>query len=302
LFGAVAWIRGEFVAARCHFEAARVGRDAAGHEMDAVWFMPADPITTGHLHLALTRLVHGDLNGAEAALAQAARRADELGFPQRQSNHAYTGFTESWIRIETGQLDRAAALAAGVTAQAERHGLDLPQLWGATLHAIAHALAALGADDPDPTALSAHVATMTTLLDTLRAVELNLYITFYDSVVARLLISAGQRGQARARLDTALALARDTGMCFYDAELLRLRARTQTGPDARQADVSAALELARRQGATLFELRAALDDFELRGEPARAILVNAVNHMPADSGFPELVRARARLLEDPPQI
>ena len=38
----------------------------------------------------------------------------------------------------------------------------------------------------------------------------------------------------------------------------------------RAGDIAAALELARRQGATLFELRAALDDFELRGEPARA--------------------------------
>jgi hypothetical protein len=37
-----------------------------------------------------------------------------------------------------------------------------------------------------------------------------------------------------------------------------------------------ALELARRQGATLFELRAALDDFELRGQPAREPLVDVI--------------------------
>jgi hypothetical protein len=68
-------------------------------------------------------------------------------------------------------------------------------------------------------------------------------------------------------LDTGLQFARDTQMHFYDAELLRLRARTQPDPPARQADVDAAIDLARRQGATLFELRAALDDYELRGEP-----------------------------------
>ena len=92
-----------------------------------------------------------------------------------------------------------------------------------------------------------------------------------------------------------MALARDTGMCFYDAELLRLRAQTHTDPDARHADLGAAIELARRQGATLFELRAALDDYELRGEPARAELVDAAEHMPADSAWPELERARAAL-------
>ena len=49
--------------------------------------------------------------------------------------------------------------------------------------------------------------------------------------------------------------------------MLRLRAHTQVDPDARRADVTATLELARRPGATLFELRAALDDYELGGTP-----------------------------------
>lgn len=114
--------------------------------------------------------------------------------------------------------------------------------------------------------------------------------------------AAGQPEQARHRLDTALALAHDTGMCFYDAELLRLRAHTHMDPDARQADITAALELARHQGATLFELRAALDDFELRGEPARAALVEAVRRIPANNAWPELARAQAALSEDAPRI
>ena len=84
-------------------------------------------------------------------------------------------------------------------------------------------------------------------------------------------------------------------MCFYDAELLRLRAHTHTDPDARQADIAAALELARRQGATLFELRAALDDFEFRGEAARAALADVVDRFPIESGSPELARAEAAL-------
>jgi len=56
-----------------------------------------------------------------------------------------------------------------------------------------------------------------------------------------------------------------------------------------------ALELARRQGATFFELRAAVDDFDLRGEPARAALVDAASRIPTDSRPPELARARAAL-------
>ena len=189
--------------------AATAGLAAADqHEIDAVWFVPTDPIASAHIHLALTRLVRGDLTGAEAELAHAARRAEELGFPQGPYSLAYTRFVETWMRIEAGQLDRAAVLAADLLEQAERHGFDMWRLVGATQQATVGGLAALGADDVDPTALAAHIATMTTLLDTLRTVGLNIYLTFYDAVLGRLLIAAGQPEQARARLDTALQLAR----------------------------------------------------------------------------------------------
>ena len=62
---------------------------------------------------------------------------------------------------------------------------------------------------------------MTDRVDTLRAVELNEFVTFFDGVLGRLLIAAGQPEGARARLDAALQLAEDTEMRFYNAELLR---------------------------------------------------------------------------------
>jgi tetratricopeptide (TPR) repeat protein len=295
LFGVAAFPRGDFDAARSHLEAARAGQTAADHQIDAVWFDPSDPIAVARIHLALTRLVRGDLAGAEAELTHAAGRAEELGFPQGPHTLAYVRFVESWIRVEAGQLDRAAVVAADLGELAERHGFDVWRLGGATQQASVGGLAALGADDLDPTALSAHIATMTALLDTWRVFGLNLYVTIYDAALARLLTAAGQPEQARARLGTALGLADDTGMHFYDAELLRLRAYTHSGADARHADIAAALELARRQGATLFELRAALDDFELRGEVARAALADVVSRFPVDSGSPELARAEAAL-------
>jgi hypothetical protein len=97
-------------------------------------------------------------------------------------------------------------------------------------------------------------------------------------------------------------LARNTEMHFYDAELLRLRAQTHAEPGARQADITSALEMSRRQGATLFELRAALDDFELRGQPARAALIHVSSRIPTDSPLPELARTRAALNRTDPQL
>ena len=116
--------------------------------------------------------------------------------------------------IEAGQLDRAAVLAADVSERAERHGFDMWQLYGATYQSTIGGLAALGADDLDPTTLAAHIATMTTLLDTLRTFGLNIYITMFDAVLGRLLTAADQPEQARHRLDTGLAAGQDTGMHF----------------------------------------------------------------------------------------
>jgi class 3 adenylate cyclase/tetratricopeptide (TPR) repeat protein len=296
-FGVVAWLRGEFGAAASHLEAATARLATTDDQIYAVWFQPIEPIVSACLHVALTCGVRGDLVRAQAELAQAARRAEGLEFPHGPFSLGYVRFAEIWLRIEAGQLDRAAILAAELIDQAERYGFDQWRLVGATEQGIVSAVASLGADDLDPTGLSAHIATITSCLDTWGTVGLNIYRTFFDAMLGRLLIADGQPDQACARLNMALRLADDTGMHFYDAELLRLRAHTYTDPAARQADVSAALALARRQGATLFELRAALDDFELRGQPAHAALVDVVRRMPAEGGVPELARAQELLSE-----
>ena len=67
------------------------------------------------------------------------------------------------------------------------------------------------------------------------------------------------------------------------------------------APVGRALKLARRQGAALFELRAALDDDELRGQPARAALIDVASRIPVNNAWPELARAQASLSEHSPR-
>ena len=296
--GAVAWFRGEFESAQSRLVHATTDFESDMDAINALWYMADDPVASAHNHLALTRLMRGDLTGAEAELARAAGWIDQLSFPRGPFSLAHTRFVESWIWVEAGVLDRAAVLAADVIDKGRRHGFDSWVLIGTTQQAAVSGLAAL----QQPAELSAHIATMTALVDAWRAVGLGMYLTFFDAVLGRLLTTAAQPEAARQRLDTALSLAQDTGMCFYDAEVLRLRARTHTDPDARRADIAAALELARRQGATLFELRAALDDYELRGEPARAALADAASRIPTDSALPELARAEAAPKSSNPQL
>ena len=174
-------------------------------------------------------------------------------------------------------------------------------MWGEALQAALSALDLVDADDPDPAGLSARIATMATCVDILHMVGMNVYITFHDAVLGRLLIAAGQPEVARDRLDTALQLAQDTGMHFYDAELLRLRAHTHTDPEPAAPTSPPPSTWPAARARTLFELRAALDDFELRGRPARAALTDVVSRFPTDSGWPELARAQAALDQTAPK-
>ena len=294
-FGMVAWYRGEFDSAREQLETAATRRHNVGHAVIASWFMANEPIASIHTHLALARYIQGDLSGAEDELVNSARRCDAVGLPQGPFSRAYARQMEVLIRIESGDLDRAAEVADNLVSDAKLHGLDSWVMLGSAQQAVVGALLTMTTRPTDRAALQTHIAAVTTVVDGWRALGLKSLITFYDGVLARLLLTAGQPTDARERVDGGLSLASETGMRFYDAELLRIRAHTHDDCDQRCDGLRAAIRLARQQNATIFELRAAADDFELRGEPARQELLDSIARFPDRSTWPELSRARALL-------
>lgn len=294
--GILAWLRGELDAGRrCIDEAVE---DFATSDSEEIyldwWFIPGDPIAEAFQFLGLDDLFRGDLAGAHAQLARAVARTDHLGFPQGPWSRGYVSFFEIWVHIEAGQLGDAAALATDMIERSERYGIEQWRIMGLIERAAIETLVSLEYGNSDRTASSADITPHTKSLDAACA-AVGIYHGFLESIRARWLISAGQRDEVRRNLDAALQKADDNDEHFYDAELLRVRAHTHADPDARAAGFAAAAELARRQGATLFELRAALDDFELRGHSARPALVAAVSRMPTDSAMPEVAWARAAL-------
>ena len=289
--GSVLWLEGDFPAAREHLLHALADRSAADpRELDMVWWVAADPIATAHTYLALTHTVCGDLDRANAELAGSVRRCDTLGFPQNAFNRAHTYFKEIWVCLEAGQLTEAAGLVAGMRRCTEESGFDLWQLVSSTEHATVKALAALkaGADPPKLMMLAANIAQR---VDASRMMHLNVYLTFHDAVIGRLLIAAGQHDKARERLEMSLQHAQETGMHFYDAELMRVRAHTVSAPHDQCATLADALRIARRQDATLFELRCLIDSFELTGQVNKTELRDALHRFPDGSRWPEQARA-----------
>ncbi len=294
-FGMLAWYRGEFDSARQRLETAASQRHHVGQDVIAAWFMANEPIASIHTHLAMARYIQGDLSGAADELLASAQRCEEVAPPQGPFSLAYTRQMEALIRIESGELDRAVAVTASLVSDSRKHGFDSYVVLGAAVQAVVEALLTMTNRPTDRDALRGHIATLTGLIDGWRAVGFKSMIMFYDGVLARLLLTAGQAAEARERVDLGLALADKTGMHFYDAELLRIRAHTHDDADRRGDGLRAAVELARRQHATIFELRAAADDFELRGEPARQELRDSVRRFPENSTWPDLSRARALL-------
>jgi len=69
--------------------------------------------------------------------------------------------------------------------EGERHGFDVWRATGALWQAAVGGLAALEADDLDPSDLGAHIATITRVLDNLRAIGVNIYTTVFDAVLGR---------------------------------------------------------------------------------------------------------------------
>ena len=290
--GSVLWLEGDFAAAREHLLSALADRSAADPQvLETAWWVPVDPISSAHIFLALTHMVAGDLDRAHAELGESIRRCAGLGFPQNAHNRAHTYFMEIWVRLESGQISEAATLTAELRSQSEQSGLDLWRLVGATEHATVKALAALDAG-ADADTLKVRAEKVASIVDGSRRLQLNSYLTFHDAVIGRLLIAAGLPQRARERLEMALGHAEETGMHFYDAELLRVRAHTFTEQGERRDALATALEVARHQGANLFELRCLLDIFELVGDTDRSALADAVRRFAGDARWAEFARAQ----------
>ena len=293
--GVLAAFRGELHLARSTLESAAAALKADGTPDVQSWYAPNDPIAGMYSFLALTRFLQGDLPDAEAALAAMESRCDTLGFPRGPFSLCYGRALDSWIHIEAGELDRAAELVEELKTRSRQGGFDEWVMIAASNRAVIDAKRALVAGDPDAAALEPHIRGLTAVTQAWRTHELRTWLAFYDAVLVRLLVAAGKRDAAQAHVKLSLQMADETDIHFYDAELLRLRAQTSDEPGARDADLLAAIVLARRQGAGLFELRAATDYFELAGEPAREALADVTGRLRDTEAWPELARARALL-------
>jgi tetratricopeptide (TPR) repeat protein len=296
LTGYLTMLRGQFHASRAEMENAVAAIDRDGvPQIAQTWYTPSDRISGLYAELGFVRFMQGDLVAAEPAFIRIESRCRQLTFPGNEVSRCYARAREATVRIEAGQLDQAAAIFDDVARRAEQYGLNEWTMVAASFRASMAARMALAGGASGPAMLQPHIDNMTAVVEGWRAAELKSYLATYESVLIRLHTAAGDREAARQRTADALAMVEDTGVATNKAELLRVLAHTYDDVDAQYAGLQRAIEVAREQGAVVFELRCAADAFELAGERARPALEAALSRIGADQDWPELARARALL-------
>ena len=293
-FGTIRWFVGDFGAARDQLEAAVVGvaTRGIGPDYGATYFMPFDGPGSAHANLALARFMRGDVRGADEQFDAGQHRCATIEFPRGPFTAAEVQSYAAWTFVERGDLDRAATAVAAVTEIAEGHGFDFWSLVAATEQATITGLRALGAAAGDPAALLAHAQALEGLCGMWKLLDVALFLPAFMATAGRLRAAAGDSDGAAARYDETLQFARSTGIRFYEAEVLRLRAQLLPSDEV-SAALRAALDLARSQGAVPFELRIAGDLVANGDADGPTLVAEAVTRFAPDAHYPELEDARA---------
>lgn len=237
----------------------------------------------------------GDPEGAEAAVAEATSMAADIGDPYVSS---CLDVFRSAFRHDLGDLSGAGAIAEQARVVAVEHGFVFWLAIASVVSGDRH-LAEGNATEA--------VRVMEEGLSLLKGVGEKLVYVYYLTYLAEPLIACDQAARAKECMQEGLALTSTHLTRFCEPELLRLlgEAELALGNDiAASKNLRSALQLARSQGARLFELRSATSLFRLlrgRGEleAGRSLLLQARAAFPEGLDFPLLAQADALLRAEP---
>jgi len=253
------------------------------------WLLPQDFTVSALTHQATVNWIAGrSCEGYEHAIARAAT----LGFPHGPFSMAYVKCYLGWTAALGDHHQTAARLAADVRDIGQQHGFAVWEITGEIHLALAQYRTSGRADAADSVEKNAPIW---------KLCGGGSFLSYALTAAADIRAAMGQHAKALAGFAAAGQHIQETGLCFYEAERLRLLARVlrSVGEDP-VATLHQAWELARRQGALVFELRAALDLARLGAEPDWAQrLDTTMRRFPAGAAYPELHEARTLLARAP---
>jgi predicted ATPase len=250
MVGASQFWRGKLKAAREELQVVLDLYDPRQHATNA-WLYGQDPAIVGRGYAAVTLWCLGYPDRGSA-------KAREALDPALAPNHAFSRlFAEiliCWLyqfqgNIEQTQRHAEEAIALGADLRAAFWLAGGSVMRGWALAAQGEFKAGLGLIQ---SGLAQHRATGAVLIT-----------PYYLALLASTYERAGQLEEAIGTLDQALAIVRQTGESWYEAELHRLRgdlalSRTTADEELAETNFCQAIEIARQQSAKSWELRATI--------------------------------------------
>ncbi len=287
------FFQGDFVGALQHLEHSAHLYDPAAHAALA-YSSGIDRGINSRGYAALCHLYIGHLDRAlavsEAAVALARQVRHPLSLAQALFLAGFTHFTRGDLARTRERVDEVVALAGEL-------GFPLYLAVGTFLRGRARILES---DDCD-----VGLAEMRQAIGELARIASGLAAPQFLGLLAEGLRKAGRHDEALQALGLGVAQADSQGQHFYDAELHRLQADILLDTQPKAADDAAALyaqalEIARRQQAKLFELRAAVGMARLwrrqrKRDAARALLAPVYAWFDEGGDTLDLIDAKALL-------
>jgi class 3 adenylate cyclase/tetratricopeptide (TPR) repeat protein len=221
--------------------------DMARHRHLGLAFGGHDPGVCAHVVLAQAVQLSGNPERAQGSAAQGLALAEALDHP---FNLAHALHNCAICLQHVGDRDAAFAFAQRAATLAEKFGIHV---YGASSRLLAGWATAVGSGAIDAARL------VDAELD--KATAAGPVPQYYLGLAADVLLAAGRPADALSHIDRAIAGIDEPGVGFYLPEIYRLRGECLLALDrankaaARQAFVTAR-DIARRQGAVIFERRA----------------------------------------------
>lgn len=215
------------------------------------WPLPNDPIAAGQIGLACVLALRGEVDRAAEWQRRAVERAEGLGFPRGPFTMGFVKTYAAWIHQFLGDEAAARRLGGEVVGVGQAYGYAYWMMLGSAYVAATDAGAT-----PDRAFLEQTVAT-------LRLMGHEAFLASVLAYEARLNARAGDLDRARELIDDAIEVVHKTGEYLHLPEVLRQRAAFSLAgggdPGEASADLVAAEDVAKEQGARVSRLRAAVD-------------------------------------------
>jgi DNA-binding winged helix-turn-helix (wHTH) protein/predicted ATPase len=309
LAGLVLFYRGRFVEALAHFEPAIALYDPAQHSPNRLrgFSLDHDVGVSCMAHIAMVQMALGHEDRATATIRECLAHSRAIDHPLSVA----MGYNFAASLFQTRREPQVVRELEEVRLEyATKHDFDLFLMLGEVFRGW------LLAQEGNAEEGAARIQGGLTLF---QAIGAEMGRPTYLGMLAEVLHKLGRIAEAHAALAEAFEIVERTGLHYWDAELQRLKgdlalsakpasrsASRGGGRGSAEADTEAcfvaAIDIARRQQARLFELRATISLSRLwqaqgKGRKARVLLAEAYAWFTEGFAMPDLIEAK-NLLEE----